>query len=128
MILDSSAILSILLRDQGWGALSDKITSAEIVGIGAPTLVEAAIVLSSRVGRDASALIARFLREAEAEIIPFTSEHYEVARDAFLRFGKGRHRAALNFGDCLTYAVARLAGLPLLFTGGDFSQTDIVSG
>jgi ribonuclease VapC len=128
VILDTSAILAILLREQGWRALSDKIASAEIVGVGAPTLAEAAIVLSSRVGRDATPLIARFLREAEAELIPFSCEHYEVARDAFLRFGKGRHPAALNFGDCLTYAVARLAGLPLLFTGRDFSKTDILSG
>ncbi len=63
----------------------------------------------------------------EVEVIPFTAEHYEVAVDAFERFGKGRHPAALNFGDCLTYAVARLSGLPLLYTGDDFARTDLTA-
>jgi len=66
-----------------------------------------------------------FLREAEVEVIPFTRDHYDVALDAFARFGRGRHAAGLNFGDCLTYAVARISGMPLLFTGGDFSKTDL---
>jgi ribonuclease VapC len=76
-------------------------------------------------GRDPRPQLSRFLREMEVEVIPFTAEHYEVAVDAFERFGKGRHPAALNFGDCLTYAVARLSGLPLLFTGEDFARTDL---
>ena len=65
------------------------------------------------------------MREAEVEIVPFEPEHYQAAADAFERYGKGRHKAALNFGDCLTYAVAHVAGMPLLFTGQDFSQTDL---
>lgn len=62
------------------------------------------------------------------EVIPLTADHYRVAVDAFLRFGKGRHPAALNFGDCLTYAVASLAGMPPLFVGDDFSRTDLRAG
>lgn len=85
------------------------------------------MVLSCRLQRDARPLIEGFLREAEVEVIPFTREHYEVALDAFRRYGKGRHPAALNFGDCLTYAVASLSGLPLLYTGDGFSKTDLAA-
>ncbi len=96
-----------------------------MVAVGAPTLVETATVLSFRLQRDAGPLLREFLREAEVEVLPFEQDHYEAAVDAFVRYGKGRHAAALNFGDCLTYAVARLSGLPLLFTGDDFSKTDL---
>lgn len=67
----------------------------------------------------------RFLQQFEVEEIPFTEAHWRIATDAFLRFGKGRHPAALNFGDCMTYATAKLAGEPLLFVGNDFAQTDL---
>ena len=97
-----------------------------MVAAGAPTLVETALVLSSRMRKNARALLNEFLREAEVEIISFTRDHYEAAVDAFERYGKGRHSAALNFGDCMTYAVARISGMPLLFTGKDFSKTDIL--
>ena len=97
-----------------------------MVAAGAPTLLEAALVLSSRMRRNAGVLLNEFLREADVEIISFTRDHYEVAVDAFERYGKGRHSAALNFGDCMTYAVARISGMPLLFTGRDFSKTDIL--
>ena len=85
------------------------------------------MVLSARLGKDPRPVLYEFLREMNVEVIPFTTEHYEVAVDAFERFGKGRHPAALNFGDCLTYAVARLSGLPLLYTGEDFARTDLAS-
>jgi ribonuclease VapC len=88
-------------------------------------LLETAMVLSSRLGKDPRPVLNGLLRKMEVEVIPFTAEHYEVAMDAFERFGKGRHPAALNFGDCLTYAVARLSGLPLLYTGNDFARTDL---
>jgi len=84
------------------------------------------MVLSARLRRDARPLLSAFYREVELEVIPFSQEHYEIAIEAFQRFGKGRHPAALNFGDCLSYAVARLSQLPLLCTGNDFPKTDIV--
>jgi ribonuclease VapC len=84
-----------------------------------------AIELSRRRGQDAGPWLRSFLRNADAEVVPFTEEHLDAAIDAFLRFGKGRHRAALNFGDCMAYAVAAVAGMPLLYTGDDFAQTDI---
>jgi ribonuclease VapC len=127
VVLDASALVAILLAEPDAERLLRAIGDAPLIAVGAPTLVEAAMVLSSRLVRDARPLLAEFLREAEAEIIPFTADHYEVALDAFRRFGKGRHPAALNFGDCLSYAVARVAGLPLLFTGDDFARTDLAT-
>jgi ribonuclease VapC len=126
VILDASAILAVLVREPGCEDLLRLIAESHVVAAGAPTLVETALVLSSRMRKNARALLNEFLREAEVEIISFTRDHYEVAVDAFERYGKGRHSAALNFGDCMTYAVARISGMPLLFTGKDFSKTDIL--
>ena len=125
VILDSSAIVAIMLAEPGYKTLLDKIVSSAVVAVSAPTVVEAAIVLSSRLGRDARPELNEFLRQAEVEVIPFTDEHVNLVMDAFLRYGKGRHPAALNFGDCLAYATAALSASPLLFTGKDFSRTDI---
>ena len=69
--------------------------------------------------------VLEVLRRMRAEVVPFTQDHYEAAIGAFLRFGRGRHPAALNFGDCLSYAVAAIAGLPLLYTGDDFARAGI---
>ena len=126
MILDASAILAILLREPGCEDLLRLIAESRVVAAGAPTLVETALVLSSQMRKNARVLLNEFLREAEVEIISFTRDHYEVAVDAFERYGKRRHSAALNFGDCMTYAAARVSGMPLLFTGKDFSKTDIL--
>jgi ribonuclease VapC len=125
MVLDTSAIVAVLLAEAGSGRLLDHISGSAIVVVGAPTIVEAAMVLSVKLRRDARPVLNGFLRRAEAEVIPFSQEHYEIAVEAFLRYGKGRHKAALNFGDCLTYAVARLSQLPLLCTGNDFTKTDL---
>lgn len=125
MILDSSALVAVLLREPGHEALLGSLCSVNEVGIGAPNLVEAGIVLSSRMGTDARGLLTRFLAESGCVTIPFTEAHWSTAIDAWLRFGKGRHAAALNFGDCLAYATARVAGRPLLCTGDDFVSTDL---
>jgi ribonuclease VapC len=87
--------------------------------------VESSLVLSSRLGRADKTLLARFLQEADVEVVAFTAEHWTVAADAYLAYGQGRHRAGLNFGDCMAYAVAKLAGAPLLFLGDDFPATDL---
>ena len=125
MILDSSAIVAVMLAEPGYQAILARMGDAELLAAGAPTVVETAIVLSARLGRDARPELDAFLREADVEVIPFTADHYRAAVDAFLRFGKGRHPAGLNFGDCLAYAVATLAGMPLMFVGGDYSRTDL---
>jgi len=125
VILDASAVIAILLREPGSDQLIDLIGRAPAVGIGAPTLVECGIVVSARLGPKARDLAAAMIREAGVDVIPFADDHGVVAVDAFLRYGKGRHRANLNFGDCLSYAVATLAARPLLFVGEDFRHTDI---
>ena len=126
MILDASAIVSMILGEPSSRQLLSQLGTADIVAAGAPTLVEAAMVLSARLKRDARPLLHAFFREMDLEVVPFSEEHYEIAIEAFQRFGKGRHPAALNFGDCLTYAVARLSQLPLLCTGNDFPKTDLL--
>jgi ribonuclease VapC len=83
------------------------------------------MVLASRAGRDVRPQLAAFFRRKDVAVLPFTEEHFHAATEAFLRYGKGRHRAALNFGDCMAYAVAAVAGMPLLYTGNNFAQTDI---
>lgn len=82
------------------------------------------MVLTTRLRQDARPLLFAFVRRLDAEVVAFNEEHLD-ATTAFLRFGRGRHSAGLNFGDCLSYAVAAVAGMPLLFTGEDFTRTDI---
>lgn len=125
MILDSSAIVAVLLRQPGYEPLLERLAGQEGAGIGAPTLTETGIVMAAKLGLSGRTLLARFLQESRLLTIPFGDDHWSVAVDAFVRFGKGRHQAALNFGDCLTYAVARLADEPLLCLGDDFAQTDL---
>ena len=82
-------------------------------------------MLSARLERNTQGLLANFIQETETVVIPFTQAHYSAAHQAWLNYGKGRHPAALNFGDCAAYATALLAREPLLCTGGDFAQTDL---
>lgn len=125
MIVDSSAIVAILLKEPGHEALQEQITSADEVSVGAPTLVETSIVLTARLGLVGKSLLARFVQEAELRVVDFTGDHWAIAGDAYVRYGKGRHPAALNYGHCLTYAVASAAGEPLLCKGDDFPATDL---
>lgn len=125
MILDSSAVIAILLREPEHETLLDCLAESDTPAIGAPTVTECGIVLSARLGAQGKTLLERFLQEATLTVIPFGPEHHSAAIDAYLRYGKGRHPAALNFGDCMAYATARLAGAPLLCRGNDFTQTDL---
>ena len=125
MIVDSSALVAITFAEPGHHDLIAKLAGAPAAGIGTPTLAETALVLASRLGRDPRDLVIRLLDEFGIEEVPFGDLHWREAVDAYLRFGRGRHKARLNFGDCLTYAVARLANEPLLCTGDDFPHTDL---
>ncbi len=127
MILDSSAMVAILCDEPGHLTLIEKMLASEVVAVGAPTVFEAAMVLTIKTRRDGLALVHDFLQESGALVTPFTQEHSSCAFAAYLRYGKGRHPAALNFGDCLSYATAAVSGQPLLFVGGDFPKTDVVS-
>lgn len=125
MIVDSSAIVAIFLAEPDRERFTRAIDDAPAVGIGAPTLVEAAIVLRTRLGERALDTLADFLRMGDVAVIPFGEEHAHVAMAAFARYGKGRDPAALGYGDCLAYATAKVAGVPLLAKGDDFSRTDV---
>jgi ribonuclease VapC len=125
LVLDSSAIVAIHLKEPGYELLIEAIEGAALVVVGLPTVLETTMVLSSRLKVDARPLVTGFLRRIQAELVPFNDEHLDAATSAFLRFGRGRHPAALNFGDCMSYAVSAVARMPLLFTGADFSRTDL---
>ena len=125
MILDSSALIAIATDEPERGALLARMDASDVIAVGAPTLVEAAIVLSARIGSDAIDVLAELVRAADAVVVEFGPDHWTEAVTAWWRFGKGRHPASLNFGDCLAYATARVAGLPLLAKGDDFPKTDI---
>lgn len=125
MIVDSSAIISILLAETDHHAFIEAIEQSRAPKMAAPTLLEVEMVVVIRKGDVAREMIDLLLSELRIAIIPFTEQHAAVARGAFLRFGKGRHPAALNFGDCIAYASAKREGMPLLFKGDDFRLTDI---
>jgi ribonuclease VapC len=123
--LDTSAVLALLQGEEEADRILAALADAEIRRISAATVVEAGIVLQARYGDHGERELDLFLQRAEVEVIPFSEEHATVARQAFRRFGKGRHPAALNFGDCFAYALAVVLDHPLLFVGADFSATDV---
>lgn len=126
MILDSSAVVAVLVEEPGHEELDLKMRQAEVLAIGAPTLVETNVVMARRTRSEAGKVaVSRFREDLDVVVIPFAEMHCEAAAEAFIQFGKGRHPAALNYGDCMTYATARIADRPLLFVGDDFTQTDI---
>ena len=125
MILDSSAIVAVVLREPGYKDLLTKIAAAEKIAVGAATAAEAAIVLSAKSGTDGRLLISQILRSFDVELVPFDEAQYFTAVGAYQKFGKGRHKANLNFGDCLSYALARERSETLLYVGSDFSKTDL---
>ena len=125
MIVDSSAIVAVFFKEPGYDIIVKKLETSQFTGIGTPTLVETGIVLSARLGINAVPHLVRFIQEFQIIELPFDSDHWKLAVDAAIKYGKGRHPAKLNFGDCLSYAVAKLSGNPLLFTGHDFELTDI---
>ena len=125
MTLDSSALIAILFSEPGYLDLVDAILEADLVRVGAPTLVEAGIVLGRRRGSPAGRELEGLVRELGLTVVPFGEAEWHHAIDAANRYGRGRHAAALNFGDCLAYAAAAVAGDTLLFVGAHFRQTDI---
>ncbi len=125
MIIDTSAILAILLGEPDAGRYEDAIAAAWPRRVSAVALLETAMIIESRGGVKAGHELDVLLEKAAIELFPVTSEHANAARRAWRRFGKGNHRAALNFGDCFAYALAKTTGEPLLFKGEDFTHTDI---
>jgi len=126
MILDTSSLVAILFDEPEATVFTEIIHSADRCLISAGTFLELTIVVESQIGPAGSRQCDSFLRRAGVHLEPFTVEQAHVARQAFLDFGKGRHPAGLNFGDCFAYALAKITGEPLLFKGADFIKTDII--
>ena len=125
MIVDTSAVLAVLFREPDARRYEDAMAEAWPRRMSVVALLEAAVVVEGRGGTAAGHELDVLLETAEVELVPLTLEHAAAARHAWRRFGKGNHPAALNFGDCFAYALAKVTGEPLLFKGDDFARTDI---
>jgi ribonuclease VapC len=127
MIVDTSALLAILQDEPERRRFNEALADADSRRMSAATFVEVSIVIETRFGVEGLHHLDLFLERAGIELAPVDAEQARVARAAFSRFGKGRHPAALNFGDCFSYALAQVLGEPLLFKGDDFAKTDIAA-
>lgn len=125
MVIDSSALIAILQNEPESRPFRALLKSHPIRMMSAATFVETSIVVLARQGEPGIAELRAFLELAGVEIVPLNEEQALMAVDAFRRFGKGRHRASLNLGDCYSYSLARVMDQPLLFTGEDFVHTDV---
>jgi ribonuclease VapC len=127
LVVDTSAIMAILLNEPGNAQLIDHLEAASPCLMSAATRVELGIVAEARLGPRAGDLLHRILRDTAVTIADVDADAADRALSAWRRFGKGRHRAGLNFGDCFAYALADSTGYPLLCTGDDFPATDITT-
>lgn len=127
MIIDTSAIIAILFGEPEAARYAEAIGAASSCRISAATFVEVSIVVDAQTKGHGGRALDALLRRANVTIEPVTEEQAHLAREAYAEFGKGRHRAGLNFGDCFAYALAKATGEPLLYKGNDFKKTDIVS-
>jgi ribonuclease VapC len=126
VIIDTSAIVAILFNEDDADAYARAITRADSRRVSAATFVEAAIAVAAQTKNAGGSQLDAFFRRAGITIEPVTEEQAHIARQAFTDFGKGRHAAGLNYGDCFSYALAKSAGEPLLFKGKDFTKTDVL--
>lgn len=125
MVIDTSALIAILLGEQSSRHLIAALEHATTRRISAASVVEASLVLLARHGEAGDVQLDRLIQKLDADIVPVDTEQVTAARDAALRFGRGRHSAGLNFGDCFSYALAIVYAEPLLFVGEDFTKTDV---
>jgi len=125
MVIDTSAIVAVLLNEANAPRITQAIETGSPRLFSAANLLEASIVLESRKGEAGGRELDLLIYRAGIEIVPVDQDQAEIARIAWRRFGKSRHPAALNYGDCFAYALAKSRRLPLLYLGNDFSQTDI---
>jgi ribonuclease VapC len=125
VIVDSSALVAILFKEADAATFASVLRDAPACAVAAPTVVEATMVAEGRAGPGMARELDDLLRAVDADVVAFTAEHAALARDAWRRYGKGRHPAGLNLGDCFAYALAVARDEPLLFKGDDFAQTDV---
>jgi ribonuclease VapC len=127
IVVDTSALIAILDREPDAALYAEAIAETDSPLISAATLLELHIVMLNRHGGRAGQLVDRLIQDAGFQIEHFTTQHLELAREAYARYGKSRNSAGLNYGDCFSYALAKATGLPLLFKGSDFSKTDLIA-
>lgn len=127
MVIDTSAIAAILFDEPERARFVHAIDGSAVRLLSAASLVEATLVVEGRKGPRAERLVDRFVEDGEIEVVPLTVEQAALACEAFRKYGRGQHAAALNLGDCFTYALAKATGERLLFKGDDFARTDLVS-
>ena len=127
MIVDSSALVAILLKEPEALRLTTAIAKSSVCRLPSSCFLEASMILLGRRDEDGARDLDIYVSRSRMNIAPFTESQARLARTAFERYGKGRHPAKLNFGDCMAYALARETGEDLLFKGTDFSQTDIAA-
>jgi len=127
VIVDTSALLTVLFAEGDAERFADAIASADVRLISAANYLEAGIVIDNQIGAAAGRQLDALVARAAIRIEPVTREHADIARQAYLDFGKGNHPAGLNFGDCFAYALSKTSGLPLLFKGSDFARTDLAA-
>jgi ribonuclease VapC len=125
MVIDTSALLAIFLAEPERSSFLNQVMQAGTRRISAANLFETGTVLEARRGEAAGREFDLFVVRVNIEVVPVDAEQIEIARSAWRRYGKGRHPAGLNFGDCFAYALARFCGEPLLAKGGDFARTDV---
>lgn len=125
MVIDSSAIVAIFLEESDWPFLHNQILDASVRFISAVSVVETGMVLESRLGAVAMRAFERYLEELRIEVVVVDRDLARDALAAWRKYGKGRHPAGLNLGDCFSYAVAKSTGEPLLAKGDDFARTDL---
>src|ERR1035438_4685526 len=125
MIIDSSALVAILLKEPEALRLTTAIANSSVCRLPSSCFLEASMILLGRRDEDGARDLDIYVSRSRMDIVPFTESQARLARTAFERYGKGRHPAKLNFGDCMAYALAKETGEELLFKGTDFGQTDI---
>jgi ribonuclease VapC len=125
MVIDTSALLAILQDEPDRRAFTEAIEAAESRSLSVASFVETSLVIEARFGAEGIRHLDRLIERAGVTLVPVDLEQGKLARQAFTRFGKGRHAAGLNFGDCFSYALAQFLGEPLLCKGQDFAQTDL---
>ncbi len=125
MVIDSSALIAVLMMEPEARAIAEAIAKDPKRLVSAVSVLETGIVVEARYGPAGGRELDLLLHRCRIDTIPFTSEHVELAREAYRQFGKGSHPAGLNLGDCAAYALAQFSGEPLLFKGNDFGRTDV---
>ncbi len=127
MVIDTSALVAILLDEPERGSFNEKIEADPMRLMSVVSFVETALVIEARLGEAGGRELDLLLYRAGIDVVPVDIDQAEIARQAFRKYGRGRHPAGLNFGDCFAYALVKTTGEPLLFKGNDFGQTDIVA-